>query len=69
MPDLMRARSMLFMPGSRADMIAKIPRFAPDVAVVDLEDAVAAGDKASARRAAAAAIDALGPDSKTRARC
>ena len=62
MPELTRARSMLFMPGSRADMIAKVPRFAPDVAVVDLEDAVAAGDKASARRTAAAAIDALGPE-------
>jgi citrate lyase subunit beta / citryl-CoA lyase len=64
MPELTRARSMLFMPGSRADMIAKIPRFAPDVAVVDLEDAVAAGDKASARRTAAAAIDALGPENQ-----
>ena len=63
MPELTRARSMLFVPGSRADMIAKIPRFAPDVAVADLEDAVAAGDKASARRTAAAAIDALGPES------
>ena len=62
MPELTRVRSMLFMPGSRADMIAKIPRFAPDVAVVDLEDAVAPGDKDSARRTAADAIDALGPD-------
>jgi len=61
MPVLMRVRSMLFMPATRADMIAKIPRFAPDVAVVDLEDAVAAGEKASARRTAAAAIDALDP--------
>jgi citrate lyase subunit beta/citryl-CoA lyase len=52
---------MLFMPATRADMIAKIPRFAPDVAVVDLEDAVAAGEKAAARRTAAAAIDALDP--------
>ncbi len=49
------------MPGIRADMIAKIPRFAPDVAAVDLEDAVAPGDKDSARRTAADAIDALGP--------
>jgi citrate lyase subunit beta/citryl-CoA lyase len=57
---LARARSMLFVPASRADMIAKIPRFAPDVAVADLEDAVPAGQKARARQAAAAAIDALG---------
>jgi citrate lyase subunit beta/citryl-CoA lyase len=61
MPVLRRVRSMLFMPATRADMIAKIPRAAPDVAVVDLEDAVAAGEKASARLTAAGAIDALDP--------
>jgi len=59
MPPLTRARSLLFMPASRADMIAKIPRIAPDVAVADLEDAVAAGDKERARDIAVAAIDAL----------
>jgi citrate lyase subunit beta/citryl-CoA lyase len=62
MPELTRVRSMLFMPGTRADMIAKIPRFAPDVAIADLEDAVAPADKDSARRTTAAAIDALDPD-------
>lgn len=61
MPELTRVRSMLFMPGTRADMIAKIPRFAPDVAIADLEDAVAPGDKDSARRTTTAAIDALDP--------
>jgi citrate lyase subunit beta/citryl-CoA lyase len=61
MPELTRIRSMLFMPGTRADMIAKIPRFAPDVAVVDLEDAVAADQKDAARPVAVAAIDALDP--------
>jgi citrate lyase subunit beta/citryl-CoA lyase len=50
---------MLFMPGHRADMIAKIPRFAPDIAVADLEDAVAADAKPQARSTAVAAIDAL----------
>ena len=59
MRTLTRARSLLFMPATRADMIAKIPRFAPDVAVADLEDAVAAGDKERARDIAATAIDAL----------
>ena len=59
MPPLTRARSLLFMPASQAGMIAKIPRIAPDVAVADLEDAVAAGDKERARDTAAAAIDAL----------
>jgi citrate lyase subunit beta / citryl-CoA lyase len=59
---LTRVRSLLFMPGTRADMIAKIPRIAPDVAAVDLEDAVAPADKDGARDTAAAAINALGTD-------
>jgi citrate lyase subunit beta/citryl-CoA lyase len=59
MRTLTRARSLLFMPATRADMIAKIPRIGPDVAVADLEDAVAAGDKERARDIAVAAIDAL----------
>ena len=61
MRTLTRARSLLFMPATRADMIAKIPRIGPDVAVADLEDAVATGDKERARDIAAAAIDALYP--------
>jgi citrate lyase subunit beta / citryl-CoA lyase len=61
MRTLTRARSLLFMPATRADMIAKIPRIGPDVAVADLEDAVGAGDKERARGIAAAAIDALYP--------
>ena len=56
---LTRVRSLLFMPGTRADMVAKIPRFGPDVAAVDLEDAVAPGQKDMARDTAVAAIDAL----------
>ena len=60
MRTLTRARSLLFMPATRADMIAKIPRIGPDVAVADLEDAVGAADKERARAIAAAAIDALG---------
>ena len=47
-PTLGRVRSMLFMPGNLAEMIAKIPRFAPDVAVADLEDAAAAPDGCAA---------------------
>lgn len=61
---LTRVRSLLFMPGTRADMIAKIPRIAPDVAAVDLEDAVAPADKEAARRTATAAIDALDPGAR-----
>lgn len=40
---------MLFVPASRPDMIAKVPRWSPDLTVVDLEDAVAADAKSLAR--------------------
>jgi citrate lyase subunit beta/citryl-CoA lyase len=49
-------RSLLFMPGSRPEMVAKIAGIAPDAAVVDLEDAVPATEKRSAREAAVAAL-------------
>jgi citrate lyase subunit beta/citryl-CoA lyase len=55
----MIVRTLLFVPGGRADMIAKVGRSAPDVVAVDLEDAVAAADKDSARRTAVEAVDAL----------
>ncbi|MDN5748193.1 MAG: aldolase/citrate lyase family protein, partial [Pseudonocardia sp.] len=56
----MRAtRTVLFVPGGRADMIAKAPRSSPDVIVVDLEDAVAQADKDTARRTATGAVDEL----------
>lgn len=42
-------RSVLFTPGHRADLLAKVGRVRPDVAVPDLEDAVAASAKAEAR--------------------
>ncbi|MEV8610433.1 CoA ester lyase [Amycolatopsis sp. NPDC051373] len=49
-------RSLLFMPGSKASMIAKIPAIAPDAAVVDLEDAVPTAQKAEARETTVAAL-------------
>ncbi len=52
-------RSLLFVPGGRPDMVAKAPRSAPDAIAVDLEDAVAPGDKESARAAAVAAVREL----------
>ncbi|MBA3606739.1 MAG: CoA ester lyase [Acidimicrobiia bacterium] len=58
-PARLSLRSVLFVPGGRADMIAKTPRSAPDAVIVDLEDAVAAADKAEARATAVAAVDAL----------
>lgn len=42
-------RSMLFMPGDRPRMAAKIPAIGPDLAVLDLEDAIAVEDKPAAR--------------------
>ena len=50
-------RSLMFVPGGRvADLLPKLARCRPDVAVVDLEDAVAPGDKDAARDAAVAAL-------------
>lgn len=45
----MRLRSLLFAPGNRADVLAKLPRAGPDGVVLDLEDAVPAAAKAEAR--------------------
>ncbi|PRZ44269.1 citrate lyase subunit beta/citryl-CoA lyase [Antricoccus suffuscus] len=42
-------RSVLFMPASKPTMAAKIPDIRPDVAVLDLEDAVQHGAKSQAR--------------------
>ncbi|MDQ4115962.1 MAG: aldolase/citrate lyase family protein, partial [Actinomycetota bacterium] len=47
------ARSLLFVPATRPDMVAKVGRSRPDVVVLDLEDAVAPGEKESARATAA----------------
>ena len=33
-------RSLLFAPGNRADVLAKLPRTSPSAAAIDLEDAV-----------------------------
>lgn len=42
-------RSMLFVPAHRVELLDKVPRWGPDIVVVDLEDAVAPGDKDAAR--------------------
>lgn len=52
-------RSLLFVPASRPDMVAKVPRWRPDVVVVDLEDAVAAADKDTVRAAGIEAAEAV----------
>lgn len=56
MPDQQALRSLLFVPGDRPDMIAKVGRAAPDGVVIDLEDAVSTASKEFARLAA---MDAL----------
>lgn len=42
-------RSVLFAPATRPDLVAKLPRSAPDAGVIDLEDAVPIAHKESAR--------------------
>jgi citrate lyase subunit beta/citryl-CoA lyase len=54
-------RSLLFVPGGRPEMLAKVARSRPDAVVVDLEDAVAPDAKDGAREAAVAALGAARP--------
>jgi citrate lyase subunit beta/citryl-CoA lyase len=44
-----RLRSLLFAPGNKGEVLAKLPRSSPDGVVLDLEDAVPADAKAEAR--------------------
>jgi citrate lyase subunit beta / citryl-CoA lyase len=48
-------RSLLFVPGTRTGLLAKVPRWQPDVVIVDLEDAVPEAEKDAARLAVAEA--------------
>ncbi|ANY21101.1 (3S)-malyl-CoA thioesterase [Tsuneonella dongtanensis] len=56
---MLAATSLLFVPGSRPDRFAKARAAGAGVTVIDLEDAVADGDKESAREAA---VEAVGED-------
>jgi citrate lyase subunit beta/citryl-CoA lyase len=60
-------RSVLFTPATRADRWVKAWQGPADVAVADLEDAVAPADKASARRGVAEALRASGATHAERA--
>src|SRR5205085_4835328 len=51
----MNLRSLLFVPGTRTELLVKVPRWSPDVVIVDLEDAVPPAEKDAARRAVAEA--------------
>ena len=50
-------RSLLFVPGDRADMIGKALRYGADALILDLEDGVAADAKPPARHIIAAALE------------
>ncbi|MGP1353645.1 MAG: HpcH/HpaI aldolase/citrate lyase family protein [Parasphingopyxis sp.] len=54
--------SILFVPGSRADRFAKAAESGADLICIDLEDAVAPGDKDAAREAAIGSLDTLDPE-------
>jgi citrate lyase subunit beta / citryl-CoA lyase len=58
-PDFINLRSLLFAPGNRADLIAKLPRSNPDAVAIDLEDAVPVNLKAEAREITREAVSAL----------
>lgn len=57
----MAVRSLLFVPGGRPELLAKVARCRPDVVVADWEDAVAPGEKERAREAVLAALRAERP--------
>jgi citrate lyase subunit beta/citryl-CoA lyase len=59
--DLFAVRSVLFLPGSNPRAIAKARDSAADLVVLDLEDAVKAEDKATARDAAVEAVASQWP--------
>ena len=54
-------RSLMFVPGGRPELLAKVVRSRPDVVVADLEDAVAADAKDRARAQSLAALRAERP--------
>ena len=58
-------RSLLFVPATRPDMVAKVERVRPDAVVLDLEDAVAPGEKDTARETAAETLSAARPGAGT----
>ncbi len=59
-------RSWLFTPGNRPDRFAKAAEIGADVLIIDLEDAVAPQDKASARETALAYLAERKPDNTLR---
>lgn len=62
MPEIAQLRSYLYAPGSRPDVMAKAVAAGADAVILDLEDAVAAADKQTARAAVAAFLAAHADD-------
>ena len=62
----MQARTYLFVPGTRPERFGKALASGADVVILDLEDAVAAGDKATARHAIAKWFVEAAPDDRAR---
>ncbi len=58
-PAIFHAHSLLFVPGSRPDRVAKAAASDADAVCIDLEDAVGEGDKDAARANAMAALATL----------
>ena len=52
-------RSIMFVPGNRADWIEKAPKYGPDALMIDLEDAVPIAEKYAARKIVRAGIEQL----------
>lgn len=57
--------TLLYTPGNDTEKIAKLPRFGPDAAVLDLEDAVSDDEKVAARAVVRASLATL-PESMLR---
>jgi citrate lyase subunit beta/citryl-CoA lyase len=60
----LRFRSLLFVPGNRADMLAKAPGYAANAVIPDLEDSVPIAEKTAARAIVAESIHALAASGK-----
>ncbi|MBS0343583.1 MAG: CoA ester lyase, partial [Proteobacteria bacterium] len=61
-----QVRTYLFVPGTRTERFGKALASGADKVVLDLEDAVAPGDKAAARGAVAAWIETATPEERSR---
>lgn len=64
MPDVRALRSLLFVPGHKADWIGKALASPADAIIIDLEDAVPEAEKATARQNAREAILAYEGDTR-----